>query len=493
MTVSKQVEVEISRLYFAEHWRVGTIATQLGVHADVVRRVVGLLEPRKPSPPRPKLVDSYREYIGEILERYPRLCSTRLYDMLRDRGYEGSGRTLRRYVATVRPAPKREAFLRVEPLVGEQAQVDWAHVGSVRVPGGTRALWLFVMVLSWSRALWGEFVLSLTVNSLLRSLSRAAEYFGGTTRQWLFDNPKTIVLGRHGDAVRFHPLLLDHAATYRAQPQLCAVRKANQKGKVERAIRYLRDRFLAGRTIHTREQGNALLAEFIESITLERRHPTRPGVTVRDCLNEERARLLPLPEPPPSCNRVLPVKIDKTAFARFETNRYSLPPAMACRTLSLIVDDERLRFVDNQTPVASHQRCWGKQRVIENPRHRQQLIEEKTAAAAPKGQDRLRTVVPNIDVLFERWLGAGKNIGSMTARTVKLLDLYGDDLFAAAAAQVIARGTHDPGALAILCEQARAAQKRPVPIDVTLSDSVPDKDVIPHSLESYDEKTSRRD
>ena len=109
--------------------------------------------------------------------------------------------------------PKKEAYLRVEPLIGEQAQVDWAHVGQVPVAGGQRALWLFVQVLSWSRAMWGEFVLDLGAHSLARSLVRAAGYFGGTPRQWLFDNPKSVVLERHAEAVRFHPVLLEVAGS----------------------------------------------------------------------------------------------------------------------------------------------------------------------------------------------------------------------------------------------------------------------------------------
>jgi len=236
-----EVEVEIRRLHYAEHWPVGTIAKQLSVHEDVVRRVLGVDERRPPARPRPKLVDQYAGFIAQTLERYPALRATRLYDMLRPRGYTGSVRTLREHVAAVRPRRASEAFLRVDMLIGEQAQVDWAHVGRLPVPGGERALWLFVMVLAWSRAMWAEFVFDLSVHSLLRSLSRAAIFFGGCTRQWLFDNPKTVVLERHGEAIRFHPLLLELSGHYCVSLRLCAVRKANQKGRVERAIRYLRE------------------------------------------------------------------------------------------------------------------------------------------------------------------------------------------------------------------------------------------------------------
>jgi len=488
MTISKEVESEIRVLHFGEHLPVGTIAAQLGVHHEVVERVLVRLESRPPATPRELLVEPYREFIDETLKRYPRLVSTRLHDMLRQRGFTGSPRTLRRYVQDVRPAPAHEAFLRLSPLIGEQAQVDWAHVGEIAVPGGSRALWLFVMVLAWSRALWAEFVLDLSVWSLLRSLSRACAYFEGTPREWLFDNPKIVVLERHGSAARFHPLLLDLAGSYAARLRLCNVRRGNEKGRVERQIRYLRERFLAARSIRSVEQDNRELLVFLDEIALPRPHPTLPGRTVRDCLAEERTRLLPLPEGAICTDQVVPVVVDKTAFCRFDTNAYSVGPEHVCKTLSLATDDQEVRLVEGTTLVARHPRCWGRRQTIEAPEHREALLALKQVALEPKGRDRLRAVVPGIDALYERWVEVGRNLGSMTARTLKLLDLYGAELLSAAVAQVLERGLHDPGALASLCEQRRRAQSAPVPLDLPLAGHVQDRDVIPHALETYDEK-----
>ena len=94
----------------------------------------------------------------QTLQRYSRLVGTRLYDMLGERGYNGSIQTLRRHLSTARPEPVHEAFLRVETLPGEQAQIDWAQVGTMAVPGGERSLWVFVIVLAYSRACWAELV-----------------------------------------------------------------------------------------------------------------------------------------------------------------------------------------------------------------------------------------------------------------------------------------------------------------------------------------------
>jgi len=488
MTTKPATEAEIRRLYFAEHWRRGTIAAQLGVHADVVERVLGRPGPKPKTALAliPSALEPYAPFIQETLCQYPRLVGTRVYDMLRERGYQGSLRTVRRYLRRVRPLPKHEVFLRVEPLIGEQAQVDWAHVGYLEIEGVKRALWVFVIVLAYSRAIWAELVLDMSVYSLLRSLVRAACHFGGCTRQWLFDNPKTVVLERHGDAVRFHPRLLYLAGALHVQPRLCGVRKPHQKGRVERAIRWLRERFFAARRIHSLAQGNAQLGEFLTTIALDREHPRWPHRTVRDVLTEEKARLLALADPLPVTDFVEAVVADKTAFVRFDGNSYSVPPDYARATLTLAADDRRIQILDGAHVVAAHDRCWGRRCLVEDPAHRKAILEHKRAARDLKGRDLLRAEVRDIDALFIRWVEAGRNVGNMTVRTLTLLRLYGGEILTQAVAEALKRHTHDPGGLAILCEQARLALDRPIPMPLALGEHVPDRDVIPHDLGGYD-------
>jgi transposase len=492
MTVSESVEAEIRRLFFAEHWPVGTICRQLGVHDDVVRRVAGLLSPRRVLPSEPSLVVTpYTGFIAEVLAQFPTLRATRIFDMVRARGYDGSVRSIRAHVARVRPPPKREAFLRITPLIGEQAQVDWAHAGTIDVDGGQRALWLFVIVLAWSRAMWGEFVIDLSAHSLARSLCRAMEFFGGNTRQWLFDNPKIVVTERVGDAIKFHPLLLDVASHHHVQPRLCAPRAANQKGTVERTIRLARERFLAGRMIHSLAQGNAELLQFIDEIAQARPHPTIGGRTVKDCLDEERAKLLPLPEKAFFSDVVMPVAVDKTAFIRFDTNSYSVPSKYASSTLTVSADDRVVHVLDGGDVVAFHERSYGKRRVIEDPEHRRTLLEEKRGAREAKGRDRIRIVAPRIDELVLRWAEEGRNLGAMTAQVLRLLDLYGTDVFRASLDALLDRKLFDPGALALLCEQTRKGQHGAPVVEPKFSDHVKDRDVIPHPLEKYDARRRR--
>ena len=489
MTIPEEREAEVRRLYYAEHWKVGTIAGELGVHHDAVERVLGLQEKHALArAPQVSLLEPYKLLIREHLERHPHLRSTRLFDMIEDRGFKGSERAVRRYVATVRPKATREAFLSLDTLPGEQAQVDWGHVGSITVPGGKRALWVFVMVLAYSRAVWAELVLDLTAYSLLRSLSRAVSFFEGAPRTFLFDNAKTIVLGRHGAAVRFHPLLLSLCGALCVSPRLCAVRKPQQKGGVERAVRYLKERFFAARRISSLTKGNEELLTFLTTKAMSRAHPRMPARTVASVFSDEKASLLKLPNPLPPTDQVIPVAVDKTAFIRFDANRYSVPPtAVTTGTLTLVANDVEIRLLDKDVEIARHERVWGRNQRIEKAEHRAALIAIKRGAANGKGRDRLRAEVPDIDTLLARWIEDGRNIGSLTARTLSLLDLYGAAVVAAAVADVLKRGVSDVGALALACERLRKDRGQPIPIPMSLADHVQDRDVLPHDLGGYDD------
>jgi transposase len=126
LVIPADLSAKILRLYKAERWRVGTIARQLHVHHDTVRRVLAQAgEPAPASPLRPSRVDPYRAFILQTLAKFPMLTAARLFAMVHERGYRGSPEHFRHVIAGMRPRPAAEAFLRLRTLPGEQAQVDW--------------------------------------------------------------------------------------------------------------------------------------------------------------------------------------------------------------------------------------------------------------------------------------------------------------------------------------------------------------------------------
>jgi transposase len=244
--ISRAVEAEVLRLHHVEHWPIGTIARQLLLHHSTVRRVLAQAGvPAALQTTRPSLADPFLPFIVQTLKQYPDLRASRLHVMVRERGYGGGPDHFRAIVARLRPRPLAEAYLRLRTLRGEQAQCDWAHFGSITIGKATRPLMAFVMVLSYSRQLFLRFYLNGAMHNFLRGHVEAFTAWGAVPRIVLYDNLKSAVLERRGDAIRFHPTLLELAAHYRFQPRPVAVARGNEKGRVERAIRFVRDRFFA--------------------------------------------------------------------------------------------------------------------------------------------------------------------------------------------------------------------------------------------------------
>ena len=130
--ISSETRMQIRHWFYAEHWKIGTIAQALGIHADTVRSAIESNRFHRAQTLRPCLTDPYLPFIRQTLDQYPGLRATRIYQMLRERGYQGSVVQLRRAVANLRPH-RPEPFLRLHMFPAEQAQVDWAHFGEVMV------------------------------------------------------------------------------------------------------------------------------------------------------------------------------------------------------------------------------------------------------------------------------------------------------------------------------------------------------------------------
>jgi transposase len=227
--ISPETRAQIRRYFYAEHWAIGTIARELSVHPDAVRNAIEAERFKNARPMRTSLVDPYSGFIRQTLDQHPRLRATRIYQMIRERGYTGSITQLRRAVSVLRPI-NREPFLKLNTFAGEQAQVDWAHFGHVMVGRAKRALSCFVMTLSYSRALYLEFFFDQTMENFLRGHVRAFQSWSGQPRVVLYDNLKSAVLERRGSQILFHPRLIELSAHYHFAPRPCQVRAGNQKG-----------------------------------------------------------------------------------------------------------------------------------------------------------------------------------------------------------------------------------------------------------------------
>jgi len=484
--ITRELEVEILRLRHAEGWAIGTIATQLSVHHDVVERVLAQDAAPPSPPPRPRLVDPYLPFVQETWARYPKLPATRLWAMCRNRGYTGAKDHFRTVVKPYRPVPK-EAFLRLRTLPGEQAQFDWAHFGEVQVGRSRRKLLAFVGVLSWSRAIYMQFFLGQQLENVLRGQEGAFATWQGVPRVALYDNMRTVVAERVGTAIRFNRQLLDFAAHYRYEPRSVAPARGNEKGRVERAIRYVRASFFLARPWRDLADLNRQAAAWCQGEAMDRPWPQDPQQTVREAFAEEQGKLLPLPEREYPTDERREVNVGKQPYVRFDLNDYSVPHELVRQTLVVVASLETVRVLRGNDEVACHGRSYDRGAVIEEPAHVAALVASKRAAREHRGMDRLAHAAPSTRALLERLAERGNNLGSATARLLVLLDTHGADALEAAVREVLEREVPHVHAVRQVLDRERAARGAPPAIAIPLPDDPRLRDlcVRQHSLESY--------
>jgi transposase len=492
--ISRALETEILRLHQVEGWPIGTIARQLHVHHVTVRRVLwqsGVPAVREAA--RTSKLDPYLPFVQETFARYPTLRASRLYRMVCERGYVGCSHHFRHMVARHRPRPAAEAYLRLRTLPAEQSQIDWAHFGKLTIGRAQRPLMAFVMVLSYSRHLFVRFYLNATTASFLDAHVQAFAYFTAVPRVCLYDNLRSAVLERTGDAIRFNPTLLELAAWYRFQPRPVAVARGNEKGRVERAIRFVRERFFAARRYTDIADLNAQALRWCLEEAAARPCPEDRSRSVRECFEEERPRLLALPENPfPSEERIV-VRIPKTPYARFDWNDYSVPHAYVRRSLEVRATVDTVRILDANTVIATHRRSYDRGAQVEEAPHIQDLADQKRSARRGRAMDRLHHAAPSAAKFFAAAASRGVHLAALTRGLIDLLDAHGAAALEAALGAALAEDSAHLAAVRHFVDQHRARRgaRPPIPIHLPDDPRVRDLSVRPHNLADYEQLTPK--
>ncbi len=490
MTISKEMEAEVLRLFHAEGWRQNTIAKQLQIHHSTIARILsrnGILT--RPGRGRPSMVDKYIPFIKSTLEKYPKLNATRLHYMVKERGYPGGIDHFRDIIARYRPGSNAEAYLRLSTLPGEQAQVDWGYFGKMKVGNAERRLLAFVMVLSWSRRIFLHFYFGDVTANFLRGHIQAFNHFQAVPREILYDNLKSAVLERINSAIHFNPELLSLATHYRFAPKPVAVRRANEKGRVERAIRYVRTAFFAARTFNSIDDLNSQALAWCVQEATERKNPQDKTMTVAEAFEKERASLLSLPDVPYPVYDRKPVYVRKTPYVRFDLNDYSVPHNLVGKSLLIEATLEQVSIVDGFTEIAKHQRSFDKGQQIEEAKHVEDLVKVKREASKHRGMNRLHHVVPSIQQFFKQTAERGHNMGRLTQLLIGLLNMYGAVELEVAISEALANSSFHSSSIQQILEKRRKAKGMAPPVLLRFSNDkrIDELSVQPKSLDIYDQ------
>jgi hypothetical protein len=269
------------------------------------------------------------------------------------------------------------------------------------------------------------------------------------------------------------------------------VRAGNQKGRVERAIRYVRDSFWAGRTFTTLTECNRQAWQWRDQVAHQRRWAGDHGRTVADVFAEEQSRLLPPPLHPFTTDRIETVRSHKTIYIRFDLNDYSIPPEVVGRPLTLVASDTTVRILDGATELVRHPRSYDREQQVLEPSHREAVLQVKRRAfhATPGG--RLEQAVPESKTLLDLAFAQGESAGSQTAQLLNLLDEFGATALRRAIVEALERNTPRASSVAFLLR--RQQPPRRMVVDLSHHPQAQSVDVRPHDLETYDELAHSQD
>ena len=262
-----------------------------------------------------------------------------------------------------------------------------------------------------------------------------------------------------------------------------------EKGRVERAIRYVRDAFFAARRFADLADLNALAAAWCQGQAAERPCPEDNSISVRAALAQEQPLLLPLPADAFPTAELLEVRIGKTPYARFDGNDYSVPHTHVQRMLTVLADTDRVRLTDGVTILADHVRCYDRGQQIEDPAHIERLVEHKRSARRQRTLDALVRAMPRIRELLTRAAARGHNIGSITLALNRLRQHYSIAELNDAVAEALDRDVPHPNAVRLALDRRREQRGQPLATAVTLPEHVQKRDVAitPHALSTYDQ------
>lgn len=365
------------------------IARQLNVDRKTVRKYLSI-EPDAgatvPSRRRGSKLDRYRDYLLRRVSEHPQLCATRLLREIRSLGYDGGISILRDHLRQVRPAPARAFEIRFETPPGEQAQVDFSccMIRFNDAPEQLRRLWLFSMVLGYSRLVWGRFCEDQQLHTVLRMHIEAFEAIGGVPRHLLYDRMKTAVTGTDGETgeVIFNRSLLSLLHHYGAHPRACRPYRPQTKGKIERIFSYLKKDFVLGASFDSLSHLNACFDQWCAQVANVRCHGTT-GRIVSDAFDEERTTLMPLPAIRYRALVATERRVNNEGMVAYRGSVYSVPDGTTSRIVEVQAQAVELVIIDHGEVIARHAIARSRGSRVMDPAHRK----PKTASSVQADDD----------------------------------------------------------------------------------------------------------
>jgi transposase len=345
------------------------IAKKLGLSRNTVKKY--LENPEFPEirgriKKRKSLLDPYRDNIKTWLEEDLDYTATWIYDRLSAMGFNGSYEIVKRKVGAIKAARQKIAYMRFETEPGYQGQVDFGEFQVERADGSIKKLYLFSMILGYSRRIYGELIEKCDLPTFLDCHIRAFEYFGGVPEEILYDRMRNVFIGTIAGRNKFNDTLMGFALHYGFKPEVAPAYAAWVKGKVERPYSFIREGFWRGYGFVCLETANRDLQKWLEKKEKRVHGTTHEVVLLR--FAREKPHLKGLPRQAFDTSYRIYRKVHKECTVRFESNSYVVPHALVGKKLILRVKDGMMRIFSDDSLVVTYEIPEGKGHLVQDKR-----------------------------------------------------------------------------------------------------------------------------
>jgi transposase len=457
---------EVRRLHEIEHLSGREIVRRLHCCGKTVAKALAMSQPPTEKPqPRGSILDRYRPQIAALIAKYPHMSAVRVREEIAKgaEGYRGGVGLVRRYLRHLRPARGRvyqEVFY--EP--GEAMQVDWGDCGRLVIGQTPRRVSVFVAVLCYSRMCYIEFSLSQRKADFYRALVHALEFFQGSPRKVIFDNLRAAVVNGSGRHACLHPEFLALCGYFCIEPIACERRDPESKGIVEAKVRYVKGSALAGRSeeLVTWEDYRCLAPRWRDEVANVRLHAATRERPI-DRFQKERLHLRPLPAIPFDSDEILAVVVTPNARIHYDGNRYSVPPALVRRPVTVRADATTVRIIADGQEVARHARCYEKGQLLVHPDHRLAALKMRRRRQADQREEQFDALGPEAREFHLKLLSMPVKTTVHLRRLLGLVRVYSRQEVLAAIRRALQYQTYDAAYVEALLLQDRRRRELPSP------------------------------
>lgn len=471
--LSAEQQAEILSLHFAKGMKVRTIARKLGINRKSVSKVIE----RKSvvlgiqSYTRKSILDQYKERITQILKDDSKVSAKVILQMLRDEGFGGGYTIVLEGVQEIKEslqiAKPKEAFLKIDFVHGQVAQVDWGEFGDVF--GDGVKIHCFVMVLCYSRLIYIEFTRSERFEVFIRCHENAFCYFGGRLPGAIwYDNLPTAVSERHGSLTKFNARFMAYAGHHHFTPHACNKARGNEKGRVEDGVKYVRLNFWPGRKFKDIADLVSQANGWRDGTANLREHEVTRKVPRFFYDAEEKSRLMKMNPDPYETDEVFSKELRPDFHIIYETNQYSAPWTLVGLVVTVRIDADFIKVFYRDRFITKHPRCYLKhQEPFTKPEHKEGLLERKPAAKNDVAWQvtYLEAYGDHVKNYLTALHHSKRSLKHEVARLLALGTIYGPSELNAAVGEIIKLGVVGIERIELMLKtKSKSCERRPEPL-----------------------------